>query len=135
MVRGKTPATATFKVYRDGTIEGTGFELKSDGSGFIANQNISWTPSGSATFRGDIESNASGDRIVIDTSNGVGRLRGIDSSGNLMIQLGFDNVGDSTWKNSAVLRLFSRRNNPNENPFEMKYSYGSINMCRFLWLF
>jgi hypothetical protein len=27
-----------------------------------------------------------------------------------------------------VLRLFSRRNNPNENPFEMKYSYGSINM-------
>ena len=38
---GPTPATATFKVYRDGTIEGTGFQLNSDGSGFIANQNIS----------------------------------------------------------------------------------------------
>jgi len=38
---GKTPAEATFKVYRDGTIEGTGFQLNADGSGFIANQNIS----------------------------------------------------------------------------------------------
>lgn len=38
---GADPANATFKVYRDGTIEGTGFELKADGSGFIANQNIS----------------------------------------------------------------------------------------------
>ena len=37
---GTTPANATFKVYRDGTIEGTGFQLNSDGSGFIANQNI-----------------------------------------------------------------------------------------------
>ena len=26
------------------------------------------------------------------------------------------------------MRLFSRRNNPNEDPFEMIYSYGSINM-------
>ena len=38
---GTTPSNATFKVYRDGTIEGTGFQLNSDGSGFIANQNIS----------------------------------------------------------------------------------------------
>lgn len=38
---GPTPANATFKVYRDGTIEGTGFQLNADGSGFIANQNIS----------------------------------------------------------------------------------------------
>lgn len=38
---GKTPAEATFKVYKDGTIEGTGISPNADGSGFIANQNIS----------------------------------------------------------------------------------------------
>ncbi|HZJ99272.1 MAG TPA: hypothetical protein VFC79_04675 [Tissierellaceae bacterium] len=38
---GTAPFNATFKVYRDGTIKGTGFQLNSDGSGFIANQNIS----------------------------------------------------------------------------------------------
>lgn len=124
---GETPAEATFKVYRDGTIEGTGFQLNANGSGFIANQNISWKPDGSATYKGALVSNASGDKIIIDTTSGAGIFKGIDSAGNLMIQLGFDNVGDSIWKNSAVMRLFSRGHNP-ADLFEMKYSYGSINM-------
>lgn len=125
---GTLPSNATFKVYRNGTIEGTGFELRADGSGFIANQNISWTPSGSATYKGALESNASGDKIVIDTSSGKGRFRGIDSSGNLMIELGFTDIGDSVWKNSAMMRLFARRYNSDEDPMMMSYYYGSIDM-------
>jgi hypothetical protein len=42
------------------------------------------------TIRGKVESNASGDKIVIDTSNGVGRLRGLNSANQILFHLGFE---------------------------------------------
>ena len=47
-----------------------------------------------------------------------------------MFQLGFADLGDSVWKNSAVMRFFTRRyNNPNEDPIKMSYLDGSIDMA------
>jgi hypothetical protein len=68
---GKTPAEGTFKVYRDGTIEGTGFELVADGSGHLANGNISWDGGGNTLIKGTIRNSESPTQFVQLGSDGA----------------------------------------------------------------
>ncbi len=60
-----------------------------DGSGYLAGGNISWDSLGNTTFTGNVESSESGNKIVIDTSSGAGRLRGLSPTDQIIFHLGF----------------------------------------------
>ena len=64
---GTKASNAKIKIYEDGSIEGMGYEFKPDGSGYLANSNISWNPLGDVAVTGKfVSNNDAGAKITID---------------------------------------------------------------------
>ncbi len=99
-------------------------EIRSDGSGRLANGNITWDTAGNTIFRGKFESNTYNNRIIINDSSRD--MYGLDSAGNLMFKMGFDDLGDTVWNNSSVFELYTRSNAPATTYLKLKYDYGKL---------
>jgi hypothetical protein len=53
-------------------------------------------------------------------------MYGLDSAGNLMFKMGFDDLGDTVWNNSSVFELYTRSNEPATTYLKLKYDYGKL---------
>lgn len=65
-------------------------KLNHDGSGWLANKNITWDTSGNTQYTGKITSNNDGNRIVIDPSSRI--IQMINDSGKTVAKIGFENT-------------------------------------------
>ena len=74
----------------------------------------------------------SGDKVVIETDNGSGIIKGADSNNNNLFYLGFSLDDDENWPNSSDMSLFSRSTtSPKTIYSKMQYYYGRLSFRSF----
>ena len=70
--------------------------------------------------------------MVIETSEGSGIIKGLDTSNTTLFSLGFSMDGDEFWPNSSNMSLFSRdAANPLSKYVKMHYQYGRLSFKSF----
>lgn len=105
-------AGGTFNNAVNGTV---GTVLRHDGSGYLARKSISWDTQGNTTYKGRIETERDGNKIVIDPIENA--LFMYNSNGQTLAKLWFYN---ETSENAARLDLYT-------------YRYGSLIGQTVLW--
>jgi hypothetical protein len=135
-LEGIVTANENFKILEDGSIKaknaliegdsifkgqvllGNGIiQLNQDGSGQLANGNVTWDVNGNATVRGKFESSINNDKIIIDPSNQ--KIQMINSNNKVVLDMSFYNIpGEGS---SSNVLLYSYDADGNESGYTQMF--------------
>lgn len=111
---GTIPSNANFTISEDGTVIGNGYKFLSEGSGELANGNISWTNDGSLDITGKFETNSQGNRIIINPSTSKPSLSLKDANNKDNVIIRYETLSGGQSAPSIFLSGMGWANSPAE---------------------